>query len=70
MSEKRKVVYKKDFEDDFEQVHSFINENSAQNARNLAQDVKTKIEMLVFLGIIHVKIHPNKIKKLRTSNYE
>ena len=110
MSEKRKVVYKKDFEDDFEQVHSFINENSEQNARKFAQDVKTKIEriiqhpssgtiesqihskqnwyrfktvmkswkivykvtksMLVFLGIIHVKRHPDEIKKLRTSNYE
>jgi hypothetical protein len=47
MSEKRKVVYKKDFEDDFEQVHSFINENSAQNARKFAQDVKIKIEWII-----------------------
>jgi len=110
MSEKRKLVYKKDFEDDFEQVYSFIRENSEQNAKKFAQEVKIKVEwiiqnptsgtvesqiqskqnwyrfkivmsswkivykvtksMLVFLGIIHVKRHPNQIKKLRTSNYE
>jgi len=110
MSEKRKVVYKKEFENDFVSVHSFISENSGQNAKKFAQDVKTKIEwimknpmagtvetrihskqnwyryktvmtswkivykvtksLLVFLGIIHVKRHPDKIKNLRTNNYE
>ena len=47
MSEKRKVVYKKDFEDDFEQVHPFINENSEQNTGKFAQDVKTKVEWII-----------------------
>ena len=108
MSEKRKIVYKKEFETDFEHVYSFINENSEQNAKKFAQDVKTKIDwiiknptagtvetqihskqdwyrfktvmkswkivykvtksVLAFLGIIHVKRHPNEVKKLRTNN--
>jgi len=60
MSEKRKVVYKKDFEDDFEQVHSFISENSEQNARKFAQDVKTKIERIIqhpTSGTVESQIH-------------
>ena len=110
MSEKRKIVYKKEFEEDFEYVYSSISENSDQNAKKFAQNVKKQIEwviknptagtietqihckqnwyrfktvmkswkiiykvtksMLVFLGIIHVKRHPNEMKKLRTNNYE
>lgn len=110
MANKRKVLYKKSFEQDFEEVYDYINQDSEQNAKKFAQEVKNKIEkiiknptaqspeiliyskqncyrfknvmkswkiifkvtksILVFLSIIHIKRNPNKIKKLRTSNYD
>jgi ParE toxin of type II toxin-antitoxin system, parDE len=31
---------------------------------------KTTNDLIIFLGIIHTSQHPNKIKNLRTSNYQ
>jgi len=60
MFKKRKIVYKKEFEEDFEYVHSFISENSEQNAKKFAQEVKTKIDWVIqnpTAGTIENQIH-------------
>lgn len=47
MSDKRKVFYKKEFEEDFEKIYDYISIDSEKNARNFARDTKEKIEWII-----------------------
>jgi len=47
MPEKRKTFYKKNFDDDFEKIYNYIANDSPQNAKKFASQLKKLIEWII-----------------------
>ncbi len=63
MSEKRRVLIKKEFDKSFERIFRHINENSEQNAKKFVKEVEEKMKWIMknpTAGTPEIKIYSKK----------